>query len=144
MRKAEFLSELHMRDTLYPRYIELLDPLGFYSEILGTELWVPKCFVCDKESTPIIEGLSVRGGIFHDYLSRKDSKPIVPKSIAALVYMEVMTIRDDQIAEFMNWSSCERRVQALRRKIKVSVACVWPGYFHKHSVNATLKQLLDG
>lgn len=143
MRKAEFLSELHMQDTLYPRYIELLDPLGFYSEILGMELWVPECFVCDKESTPIIEGLSMRGGIFHDYLSRKDSTPIVSKSVAASVYMEVMIVRDAQIAEFMEWSKRHRAAQAIRRNVKVSVVRVWPGYFHKHLVNATLKQLLD-
>ena len=85
----------------------------------------------------------MRGGIFHDYLSRKDSKPIVPKSVAASVYMEVMIVRDAQIAEFMEWNKRRRAAQAIRRNIKVSVVRVWPGYFHKHLVNATLKQLLD-
>jgi len=54
-----------------------------------------------------------------------------------------MIVRDAQIAEFMEWNKRRRAAQTIRRNVKVSVVRVWPGYFHKHLVNATLKQLLD-
>jgi len=141
-RKAEFLSALNMRDTIHPRYIELLLPLGFYSAVLGTAIWAPAGFICDKESVPVIEGTSIRGGVFHDYLSRFDSVPCVKKLVAADVYREVMETRDREVVAHFNYGWIKRAKMAFRRDLKVTVVRWWPGYFHKLPVKATLEQIL--
>ncbi|MDD4081849.1 MAG: hypothetical protein PHD05_00545 [Sphaerochaetaceae bacterium] len=141
-RKSEFLSELNMKDTIHPRYIQLLSPLGFYSSLLKTEIWVPTDFVCDKESVPVIEGTSIRGGVFHDYLSRYDSFPCVEKFIAADVYLEVMKTRDKQAVTHFNYGIIKQFKMAFRRDLKYTVVRWWPGYFHKLPVKATLEQIL--
>jgi len=142
LRKAEFLSELDIRDTIHPRYMQLRAPLGFYSAILGCEIWIPPPFICDKESVPVIEGTSIRGGFFHDYLSRYDSIPCVGKFVAADVYREAMEVRDAEIIAYFDYGWAKRTNMAIRRDIKVTVVRWWPGYFHKLPVKATLEQIL--
>ena len=141
-RKAGFLSELHITDTIHPRYIELTKPLGFYSEILESEIWAQSGFICDKESVPVIEGTSIRGGVFHDYLSRFDSEPNVSKLTAAKIYLEVMKTRDIEIIEHFDYGNMKQLNMLLRRNAKYATVVCWPGYFHKLSVKASLENIL--
>ena len=113
-------------EVLDYRYSRILEPWSFYSEILGCLLTIPRGFVYDHESVPILKGTSHRGGLGHDYLSRKDSVPCVKKGIAAKVYREIMTAQNKPI-----W----------RRRLKYAFVLVWPGYFHKHSVFATYEEI---
>jgi len=108
------------------KYYRLLAPYRFKSKVLGCTITVPKGFVYDKESVPIITGTSVRGGLIHDYLCRIDSKPVVTKKQAADVYLEVMTGRKNA------W---------WRRYIKYWVVRYAFGYFHKFSVLSTYEEI---
>ena len=108
------------------KYYRLLAPYRFKSVVLGCTITVPKGFVYDKESVPIITGTSVRGGLIHDYLCRIDSVPVVTKEQAANVYLEVMTRRKNA------W---------WRRYIKYWAVRVAFGYFHKFKVLATYEEI---
>jgi len=108
------------------KYFRLLAPYRYKSAILGCMITVPKGFVYDKESVPIIKGTSHRGGLIHDYLCRIDSVPVVTKRQAADVYLEVMTFRGNA------W---------LRRYVKYWVVRVAFGYFHKLRVKATYEEI---
>jgi len=100
---------------------------------------VPPEFVHDYESVPIFRGSSKKGGVGHDYLSRKDSVPVVTKKVAAQVYFEVM--------EYVNVTEVPRNAWFRRfrfwwrRWLKYGVVRVWPGYFHKHKVMATYEEM---
>ena len=132
------LSPLICEDVTY-KYSRVHEPWVFYSEVLKCVIEVPVGFVHDYESVPIIKGTSKRGGVAHDYLSRIDSSPVVTKAQASAVYFEIMKLRDqgdkrpDRLLEkFSLW---------WRRWLKWSVVRVWPGYFHKYPVMATLEEL---
>jgi len=88
---------------------------------------VPRGFIYDHESIPIIKGTSVRGGLVHDYLSRIDSVPVVTKAMAAKVYREVMTVQEN------SW---------WRKWLKSSFVVIWPRYFHRFTVFATYRELI--
>jgi len=107
-------------------YYRLYRPFEFYSDILGRTVQIPSGFVYDKESVPLIRGTSNRGGLAHDYLCRKDSKPTVDKATAARVYREVMEFRGHA------W---------WRRWIQWAVVRVAPFYFHKFRVLATYEEI---
>jgi len=107
------------------RISRLLAAWQFPSKVLGRIVRVPRGFVYDHESVPVIQGTSKRGGLVHDYLSRKDSAPVVSKLTAAKVYREIMTIQGN--AWWRKW-------------LKSSVVICWPGYFHKHTVFETYEE----
>jgi hypothetical protein len=92
----------------------------FHSDVLAQWVEIPVGFTCDWESVPLFKGTSKVAGFIHDYLSRYDSVPKVTKKVAADVYMEFMKYRGTPF--FKRW-------------IKYSIVLVWPGYFHKKSVN---------
>jgi len=108
------------------KYSQIFKIWGFYSEVLQCKIKVPIGFWYDHESTPYFKGTSHRGGLAHDYLCRKDSIPVVTKKQAADVYLEIMTFQDN--AAWLRWA-------------KYWVVRYWPGYFHKHSVNASYEEL---
>lgn len=106
---------------------------------LQDRIEIPTCFVHDYESVPVVKGTSKRGGVVHDYLCRKNSVPVVTKTLAAAVYFEVMEAsaagKPDQ--EWYN-----RLDMWLRRWVKYGFVKVWPGYFHKHLVEATYEEMI--
>ena len=130
------------------RWIMVTAVFDFESDVLLKHGYNPKVriligFTQDGESVPVIRGRNKRGGLVHDYFSCYDSDPVVPKWIAALVYLEINAYCDS--------IDCGRNrlVMAkdfLRRWSKFSVVAVWPGYFHKRSIYATCKELagIDG
>lgn len=101
------------------KYSKLTKEFVCLSDIVG-RIVIPKGFVCDWESVPIIKGTSKIGGLVHDYLCRIDSEPLVDKKTAADVYLEVMAFRGS------SW---------WRRYGKYWTVRVTPGYFHKRKVN---------
>ena len=108
------------------KYSRLLAPYRYKSTILKCTITVPKGFVYDHESVPIIRGTSHRGGLIHDYLCRSDSKPVVDKKTAADVYLEVMAFRGNP------W---------YRRYVKYWAVRLAFGYFHVHSVKSTYEDI---
>jgi hypothetical protein len=101
------------------KYSELTKNCVIFSDIIGI-FTVPKTFICDWESVPLLKGTSKVAGLIHDYLCREDSFPIVTKKIAADVYLEIMKFRSSSY-----W----------RRTSKYWVVRIIPGYFHKKKVN---------
>lgn len=98
---AKFLSELNIcphpdTDSLWI----LQDILGYESDVLGGQIWVPKWFCCDMASTdhiPLVTFIwgncAHREGVLHDYLYCKDSDPIVTKAMADEIFLEAMKCR---------------------------------------------------
>lgn len=101
------------------KYSELTRDFIVFSDKIG-KFKVPKTFICDWESVPLLKGTSKVGGLIHDYLCREDSIPVVTKKIAAEVYLEIMKYRKSSY-----W----------RRYLKYWIARLVFGYFHKKRVN---------
>jgi len=135
--KPTFLSKLVYEDIAGGKYVRLYLPFSYYSEILGQIIEIPSGFVCDKESVPIIKASSARGGVIHDYFSRKDSVPVVTKREAAALYLEAQVCRDNILDE--GWF--KRLVRKVKRNTKTLVVRVAFGYFHKFSVLSTLDEI---
>ena len=76
--------------------------------------------------------------MIHDYLCRIDSVPVVAKKQAAEVYYEIMECRDGLPDKETTLGAVSL---FFRRWIKYGVVRVWPGYFHKHTVNATYEEM---
>jgi len=131
---SKFFTRL-ITEEIDSKYARMIEPFAYYSDNLKVTIEIPKGFVFDYESVPIIRGTSKRGGAVHDYLCRIDSKPIVAKKVAAKVYLEAMTCRDKiklHKSRFNKW---------LRRWIKYYAVRIAPGYFHKFKVNATYEEI---
>jgi len=151
VRKPEFLSELITREIIGSTYAQLVAPFGFYSAILGREFWAPIGFIQDYESVPFFKATSKYAGVGHDYLCRIDSDPVVTKKVAAQVYLEMMTCRDEilyaaALKNYFAWwqraaIELKRADRFNRRWAKYDVVRVWPGYFHRLPVMATLEQI---
>jgi len=122
---SEFLSKL-ITEEIDSKYCRIMSPFLYYSSILKQKVVVPVGFVCDYESVPLIKATSKRGGVMHDYLCRKDSKPVVTKKVAADVYLEAMTTRKNA------W---------WRRYIKYWVVRGAWGYFHQLPVMASYEEV---
>ena len=108
------------------KYVRFLKRFNVYVPSLKQTISIPKGFVCDRESVPIIKGTSIRGGYVHDYLCRIDSVPVVTKKEAADAYLSIMAIRKSP------W---------WRRYVKYWVVRVAWGYFHKHKVLSTYEEI---
>ena len=113
-------------DEIDYKYVIFAKDFSMHSDIIG-DFVIPRGFVCDRESVPIIKGTSIRGGYAHDYLCRIDSEPVVKKKIAADVYLEIMTKRGT------SW---------WRRYIKYWAVRFAFGYFHKLKVMATYEEIV--
>ena len=133
--KPRFLSPL-ISEILTYKYCKLHEPFVYYSAILKCIIKVPAEFVNDYESVPGIRGTSKRGGVVHDYLCREDSKPVVSKKVAADVYSEAVKLSNQ-----LRNKGKESIVMMFKRYGKYWTVRVAPGYFHKHSVLATYKEM---
>jgi len=97
---SQFITELCLQlkngDTV--RVLE--KPLGYYSSMLKLLVTVPTGFETDLASVPRLPftywlwgGRAHREGVLHDYLYRKDSVPVVKRSVADRVFLEAMKLR---------------------------------------------------
>ena len=125
------------------RFVHMTAPFRWSSDELAKagfnpNFEIPTAFIMDGESVPIVRGRNIRGGGVHDYFSCYDSIPVVPKSVAAAVYLEINAYCDDIDAGRSYYAHAK---DFLRRWAKWSVVYVWPGYFHKRSVKATCQEL---
>jgi len=133
---SEFISKL-VDEDIDSKYYRLHKSLKYRSDMLGT-ITVPKGFIYDHESVPLIKGTSNRAGCIHDYLCRFDSKPIVTKSEAATVYFEAMECIDGTREDQGYGRSFDRW---WRRWVKSFAVRVAIGYFHRFSVKSTYEEL---
>ena len=120
------------------KYVRLLENFWFYSDVLQRWCMIPKFFVFDLESVPVVRGTNPESGAIHDYLCRSDSDPIVDKDTAARVYEEFQEYYDDQ--EPKTWYNSAW--DWLRRLVKTEAVEVASGYFHKHKVMAYYEELV--
>ena len=118
------------------QYVRLFEDFHFFSVILARWCCIPKGFVYDEESIPVVRGSNPEAGAIHDYLSRRNSVPVVGKDTAAAVYEEFQIYYDDMEKGFFN-----RLWDWIRRLIKTDAVELTPGYFHRHSVTATYEDL---
>ena len=109
------------------RYSKLTESFSFYSSVLRKACVIPKGFVFDWESIPIIRGTSKVSGLIHDALCRKDFIPIVTKKQAAKVYLEFLKYRGTPY---------------MIRYVKYWAVRMATGYFHKHSVFDSYEELI--
>lgn len=108
-RPAEFLSDMVAYDVsegTQTRQYQLAERFGFYSAVLGAEVWIEPGFIFDGESIPTFLhwlvppfGQSKRGACAHDYLYRHagyaSASGLVPVSreTADKVYHELVTAK---------------------------------------------------
>jgi hypothetical protein len=153
-------TELITRNLDNERFVQLVTPFRGFSDVIANlgapaimidghlcNFDIPVGFVQDFESVPIVRGSNKRGGTVHDYFCRTNSIPVVTKPQAAAAYREIMAytyqiddkrgegfvngIKDDYY-DFRDW---------IKRWSKWAVVYVAPGYFHKHLVMATAKEI---
>ena len=120
------------------RYVRLLEDFHFYSDVLKRWCCIPKGFVFDLESVPLLRGTNPEAGAVHDYVCRTDSDPVCDKTMAAKIYLELQRYYDEK--ETGNWLN--RGWDWFRRGFKVSVVWIAPGYFHKFPVMATYEEIM--
>jgi len=141
---AKFLTELinvDLDDSRYSRIhepfviedIQALKDAGFSGRL---EILPP--FVHDYESVPVVKGTSKRGGVSHDYLSRKNSIPVVTKKLAADCYFEIMEASAKEKKQ-TRWNRFDMWV---RRWVKYGFVRIAWGYFHQHNVEATYEEMI--
>ena len=133
--KTYFASKLIVECLIGSKYIRLNEPFTYYSEYLNLLILIPADFICDFESVPLIKASSRHAGVIHDYFCRKDSRPIVTKQEAATLYLEAQTYRDSLLDDGFMLN------RFIRRWFKTLIVRVVPGYFHKHKVLSTLKEI---
>ena len=119
------------------KYVRLLFPFKFYSKVLRQWVVVPAGFVFDFESVPFIRGTCPEAGCAHDYLSRKDSSPVVSKAEAADVYFEIL----EYVYAMDENGALDSVSDWLKKWVKYLAVYCWPGYFHRHSVMATYEEV---
>jgi hypothetical protein len=120
-----------------PRFVRLLEDFTGYIDTLKRLCTIPKGFVFDLESVPLLRGSNPEAGGWHDYFCRTDSDPVVDKETAAKIYEEFQSFYDEQEAGgFFN-----RLWDWICRHVKTDVVRVAQGYFHKHKVMATYEEM---
>ena len=122
----KIVGEMPVTQVVNYRYSRLMENFYFYSRILDGFCIIPKGFVSDWESIPLFRGTSKVSGLIHDFLSRKDSIPIVTKKQAARVYLEFLKYRGTPY---------------MIRYAKYWAVRMATGYFHKHGISATYEEL---
>ena len=131
---TKILTPVETRTLDDCKYVMLTKPFIFNSDVLKQNFFdervtIPKGFVFDFESVPLIRGTSKRAGLCHDYLYRINSVPEVSKKIADEVYEEVMTFRKNP---------------AWRRWIKY-FAVKWfaRSDYHRYMVETTYEEIIS-
>jgi hypothetical protein len=128
--KIEILPECH-------QYYRLLEDFHFSSDILGRWCTIPKGFIFDLESVPLLKGTNPEAGAIHDYVCRVDSDPVCTKAQAAKIYLEFQDYYDAR----ESGNVFNRAWDWLRRGFKSGVVLVAPGYWHKYPVMASYQDL---
>lgn len=136
--KAQFLTSLILKD-IDGKFVELNSSFCFYSKLLDQFIWVPKGFITDLESVPIFRSTSKRAGVIHDALCRIGVKPSVTKRMAAKVYLEAMTARDQTYYQNSSWFF-KSWLWFYRHFKSFVVRYAW-GYWKKHRIDATYKEM---
>jgi len=130
------------------KYFRLREPFVFKSAVLHnlglkSTCEAPAGFVYDFESVPFFRGTCPEAGTSHDLLCRTDSDPQVNKSVAARVYFEIL----DYVYSLDDSNTIKGHIDTARESakkwIKYGVVLVAPGYFHKHSINATYEEMAE-
>lgn len=137
---TKFFSKLITEELIGGKYCKLYKDFQYFSDILKILVTIPKDFICDYESVPLIKASSKHGGVVHDYFCRKDSIPVVTKQMAASLYLEAQACRDSMLDKENN-NLIFKLDRLVRRQIKTLVVRVVPGYFHKHYVLSPLGKL---
>ena len=119
------------------RYEKVVEDFWFYSGILRMWCCIPAGFIYDNESVPFLKGTNPEAGGIHDYLSRKNSVPVVAKQVAADVYREFQEYFD----EMESGNEFNRCWDWIRRTVKIGFVRTWPGYWHTFTVEATYKEI---
>jgi hypothetical protein len=119
------------------KFVRLIQPFNFRSDVLGRWCTIPAGFVFDLESVPLLRGTNPEAGAIHDYLCRIDSDPVVSKWTAARVYEEFQAFYDQK----ESGNIFNRAWDWIRRIVKTGVVAVAPGYFHRHKVMATYEEM---
>lgn len=120
-----------------PCRVRLIKPLRAYCETLDRVIEAPAGFVNDFESMLFIRGSNHESGVWHDYFSRKNSDPVVSKTVCAQIYLEFQKYYDLQEGGVVNTA-----LDFTTRWFKTGVVWVWPGYFHQLLVMATYKDIV--
>jgi hypothetical protein len=128
----KILTELYTKSLDNYKYVELSHLFIVVSDVLRecgyhNKIIIPIGFVSDYESVPLIKGTSKRAGLIHDYLYRIDSKPVVPKGIADLVYLEAMKYRGNPL--WKRWAKYW------------AVRLFGSGSYHKLTVETTYEEI---
>jgi len=125
-----------------PRYVRLIEDWWFFTVTLGRWSCAPKGFIYDQESVPLFKGTNPEAGCGHDLYVCIDSDPVVPKMVAAKIYLELQTYMDglekdkNRIKHYAN-----RTWDFIRRYGKTGIVMVWFGYYHKRKVMATYEEI---
>jgi len=125
------------------KYVRFHEVFNIFVPSLDCTVVIPKGFICDRESVPLFKGTSVRGGYVHDYLCRYDSVPVVTKNQAADAYFSIMEARNKATANKTSglkklWC---RMLEGAKRYAKYWTVKVAWGYFHRHKVMASYKEI---
>ncbi len=115
-------------EVINHRYTRLIRPYSFYNKYIDRLETIPKNFIYDKESKPLLRGTCPVGGLKHDFLSRSDASPDTTKHIAAKIYYDEMINAGNGL---------------IKRSIKYFIVRIWPNYFHKFSVSATFEEIME-
>ena len=148
LNQTAIIAPLHIEPIEGSRMVKLIDSMGAYSRILRRAIWIHPPFVFDLESLPWLRGLNPFAGGIHDASCRKDfcayaGLPIgsVTKKVAADLYMEFLEYGyslDDRCAKYgrIHQAWDDTKVWG-----KYHTVLYWPGYFHKHNMNATYEEM---
>ena len=135
---SAFLTDLITKELLGSKYAELVEPFVYQSSGLDKIIIIPRSFICDYESVPLLKASSKRAGVIHDYLCRADSIPVVTKQMAATIYNESQAHRDELLDE----GKVRFVIRNIIRIVKTFVVRVAWGYFHRFDVAAKLEDII--
>ena len=127
------------------RLVRAIEDFWFYSVILKRWCFIPKGFIYDEESVPLLRGTNPEAGAIHDFLCRYNSDPVVDKITAAKVYREFIAfytkLEPQQTNKIKAWLNAI--YDYIKMRIKPDAVIVAPGYFHRLPVMATLEQVRE-
>lgn len=135
-----------------PQFVRFLEDWTFYSVVLGCLVTIPKGFICDLESVPFLKGTNNEAGAGHDFVSRSNFRlpdgSSISKWTAAMVYREIQEYFDCLEAQEYDdnlWGKICRESNRVwdmaRRGIKTGVVVIAPGYWQKHTIEATYEEM---
>jgi hypothetical protein len=151
---SKFLTDLLEENIESSGYFRHHENFGYYSDILGCEIWGRKGFVNDHESIPGLRGSGDWAGVIHDEVCRRDIEDWfvgTPKvkltiQIAASIYKEaldtlnMMKYEEDTDNVFKRQSRRFGRWTVKHVKSNF-VRLNWCGFWHRWSVYSTYEEI---